>query len=429
MADNLRPPADEAEVAAWFRTEALGFANEPSEEFAAAERTVLPVDHMVGVWRGSEPVAVAGWYPFMLTVPGGGRIPVAGLCDVAVLPDARRQGHLRAMVEHVHNQARERGLDAAVLTASAGSIYERFGYGAATLEARWQVDVRTTAPRPPGELRPGGTPLGSSGPGGPGAHSREVVAGCEAAEILAALEARVPARPGALARTPDWWRLVTGPFEHWKGGGRVSTMLLRPPGQIGSDAVVGAAVYRLHPGVDHGVQEWRLEVLDLLASDPEVEAALWEALWELDHVRTIAPRIRPVDEPLRWRLGDPRQLKVTSVVDFCWLCPLDVAALLTSRRYRVEVGITLEVVDAFDPATSGTFRLEGGPAGASCTRVGAGSADLRLSAATLGMLALGGHGAVALADSGRVEERRPGALDSFDAAIVEPRAPFCSTYF
>lgn len=411
MHGDLRPPCDDAEVAAWFRAEALGFGNQPSDEFVAAERTVLPVENMLGVWRGERPVAVSGWYPFELTLPGGVQVPVAGVCDVAVLPDARRQGHLRAMLAELHHQARRRGLAATVLTASAGSIYDRFGYGPATLETRWQVDVRAARP-PQVDL----------------AFSREVVAGEEVAETLASLEARLPRRAGALARSVAWWRLVTGPFEHWKGGGRVSTLLLRPPGQAGAEAVVGAAVYRLHPGVDHGVQEWRLEVLDVLAADPGVEAALWEALWGLDHVRTIAPRIRPVDEPLRWRLDDPRQLKVTSLVDFLWLCPLDPAALLAARRYRGEVAVTLEVVDDFDPQVAGLYRLEAGSEGAICQRVVGQRADLRLSAATLGMLVLGGHGAVVLVDAGRVEALRPGVVEAFDAAITTPRAPFCPTY-
>lgn len=412
VTSELRPPRDEDEVAAWYRAEALGFSMAPSDEFVAAERTVLPAERTLGVWEDGRPVAVSGWYPFHLTLPGGAAVPVAGVCDVSVLPHARRRGHLSAMLRRLHDEARERGEPAAVLTASAGSIYGRFGYGPATLEARWELDVRTARLAEPPERR---LPV-------------EVVAGVDAAERLAALDARRERPAGSLTRSVAWWRLVTGPFEHWKGGGHVLTLFL---GDADGDAgaAAGAAVYRLHPSVDHGVQQWRLELLDLVATDPRTEAEVWAALWELDHVTTVAPRIRPLDDPLRWRLEDPRQLRVRSVVDFLWVCPLDPAALLAARSYSAEVSLVLALDDAFDPEVAGTYRVDGGPGGAVCEPAPGAAPDLRLSAATLGMLVLGGHRTSLLADAGRVEECRPGAVAVADAALAGGPAPYCATYF
>jgi predicted acetyltransferase len=66
----------------------------------------------------------------------------------------------------------------------------------------------------------------------------------------------------------------------------------------------------------------------------------------------------------------------------------------------------IEVADAFRPANSGRYRLEGGPASATCARTGE-PADVALAAPDLGSLYLGGVRASTLARAGRVEERTP----------------------
>src|SRR6476659_8257952 len=71
-------------------------------------------------------------YTFEMTMPGGASVPVAGVSAVAVQPTHRRRGVLTSMIGALHDDARERGEVASVLTASESIIYKRFGYGAAT---------------------------------------------------------------------------------------------------------------------------------------------------------------------------------------------------------------------------------------------------------------------------------------------------------
>jgi predicted acetyltransferase len=407
----IRSPAGDDEITSWFTAEGLGFGGPVEPEFVEAERTVLPTERMLAVWDAGRAIATAGWYPFELSLPGGTTVPVPGVCDVAVLPSHRRRGHLTRLMRHLHDEARARGEVAAVLTASAGSIYGRFGYGIATSHLVWELDTAHAA-----FLDPPAVDLVA-----------ETAYGVDAAEPLAELWERTRReRPGTLSRSVEWWRLVVGPYEHWKGGGKVFTLLLRDH----DGGLRGAAPYRLAGAVDRGVQRWTVEPLDVIAYAPEVEAQLWIELTRLDHVSRVAPRLRPTDDPVRWRLVDPRQMRVTAVVDLLWLRPLDVAGLLSRRTYGTETSLTIAVEDGGDPEVDGTYRLDTGAEGASCVRVeGAVDPDLRLSSSALGSVVLGGTSPSALAQAGRVAELRAGALAAADTAFATSLAPFNSTFF
>jgi hypothetical protein len=99
---------------------------------------------------------------------------------------------------------------------------------------------------------------------------------------------------------------------------------------------------------------------------PEAEAALWRYLFDMDLAGTIKLSGRPLDDPVRWRLADPRRLRVTDVGDHLWVRLLDVPGALAARRYAVADALVLEVTDALRPGNQGRFRLEGGPDGATC---------------------------------------------------------------
>ena len=107
-------------------------------------------------------VAASRAYSFELTMPGGAIVPVAAVSWVGVLPTHRRRGVLTQMIDALHDDARERGEIAAVLTASESAIYGRYGYGVATWRLgltleRGACGVRTAGRRSgPGPLRLGG---------------------------------------------------------------------------------------------------------------------------------------------------------------------------------------------------------------------------------------------------------------------------------
>ncbi len=108
---------------------------------------------------------------------------------------------------------------------------------------------------------------------------------------------------GELERPADWWPPV---FTPGKKGARFFTAV-----HDGADGRPDAfARYALDPAWPDGVPDPTLRVNRLQAVDAEAEAAMWTYLFGIDLVATVVAVDRPVDDPLRWRLPDPRRLRV-----------------------------------------------------------------------------------------------------------------------
>ncbi len=191
----------------------------------------------------------------------------------------------------------------------------------------------------------------------------------------------------------------------------------------------GYLAYRAAEGQwGHGLSDGTVIVEELDAVDDEVEAALWQYVLDIDLVRHVRADARPVDEPLRWRLADPRRLQTSSLFDHLWVRLVDVPAALSARRYGTAARLVVDVRDPFRPAGEGRYVVEGGPDGAECRRTGD-EPDLALGVTELGALYLGGVSATTLARAGRVEERTRGALQAADGFFASSPAPWCCTPF
>ena len=66
-------------------------------------------------------------------------LPVPGVTWVSVDPTVRRRGILRAMFAEQHAGFVADGAVLALLTASEGTIYGRFGYGVTTLNRSFEI--------------------------------------------------------------------------------------------------------------------------------------------------------------------------------------------------------------------------------------------------------------------------------------------------
>jgi predicted acetyltransferase len=203
----------------------------------------------------------------------------------------------------------------------------------------------------------------------------------------------------------------------------------------------GFASWRTEEVVDPHDQWGRLKVRDLMGETPDIEAALWRFVLDLDLVREVVAHSRPVDEPLRYRLHDQRQLRTVAVDDGLWLRILDTPAALTARGYLRPGRLVLDVrapsatptgpegVDGPDPA-AGRWVLDAGPDGATCRPATAAEAtDLVLGLADLSAVLGGGVRPSVLGAAGRVDEERAGALDRADAVFASRPAPICATHF
>ena len=214
---------------------------------------------------------------------------MAGVTAVGVHPTHRRQGFLRQLMTAMHEDARARGEAIAGLEASESVIYGRFGYGLAANLAEYVIDSRASAfavPAPAIDL--------------------ELVDRDEAAQGPARPSSNVSGGPGPARSTAA---RPTGPSS--SPTPRTTGRALRPASTPCATRATCCTGPTREANVFQG-ERARIIVEELRGESPEVEAALWRFVLDLDLVGQVIVKRGPVDEPIRWRLADPRQLRTGS---------------------------------------------------------------------------------------------------------------------
>lgn len=396
------------------------FADEyPDDEFEA-DRHLFEADRIIGAFEGGQVVGCGGAYTTRLTVPGG-EVDAAAVTLVGVLPTHRRRGILRALMRHQLDDVRRRGEPLAILWASEGAIYQRFGYGLGTYSTSFEIDPRRSA---------------FLQPLGPAGRIRYLTAE-EALAVLPPLYERARRRiPGAIARSEAWWRWGTlrdGTAPRQEQGPK-SFVVLEMDG-----AAAGYAIHRVKAGWDERGPDGRLTVLEVVADDAAAERRLWRWLLDVDLVGRVRAVRQPLPPPLFLVLAEPRRLGLT-VGDGLWVRLVDLPAALAARRYAGSGTLVLEVTDETCPLNAGRWRLAvaaDAPPGASDPAAGFtggaertdAPADLVLDVADLGAAYLGGVRFAELAAAGRVEAPSGAAIVLADRLFAAERAPWCSTMF
>jgi predicted acetyltransferase len=338
-------------------------------------------------------------------------IPMAGVSAVGVHPTHRRQGFLRQLIRAMHDDARERGEAIAGLEPSESIIYGRFGYGLAADVAEYSIDSRASAFAVPAP-----------------ALDVSLIDKDEAADVLPALfDLQRRTRAGEIDRGPVHWAHLLVDHPHQRGGLSARFHAVCDGGYVLYRATRHANTFQ---GDRAGIV-----VEELRGNTPEIEAGLWRFVLDLDLVGRVTTTRAPVDEPVRWRLADPRQLHLDGIEDRLYVRILDTAAAFEARGYQAEGRLVLDVLppavsEGSADAAPGRWVLEAGPDDASCRRARAGEeADLRLGLPALGTLYMGGFPASLLAAAGLVEELRPGRLPVADALLTTRPAPRAGTRF
>jgi predicted acetyltransferase len=395
-----------------YRSVSTAFGDTMVDESLEDERLVIEYDRMIGVADNGQFVAGAGAYSFEHTLPGNTIIPVAGVTWVGCLPSHRRRGILTKMMRHQLDDVAERGEALAILTASEAVIYGRFGYGLST-QAAW-AKVPTSRGRFALVPEAGG-------------HIRYLWGDERAKVIPAVFDQWRRTRPGSVDRNEGKWKTFLLDRERDRqGASSVFTVVHEDANGIAD----GYAWYRIRQGRDTGAVN-TVVAREVVALDPEVEAALWRFLLDLDLADSLEAQVQPLDSMLPWRLKDHRAYRITFVADFLWTRILDVPVALSARRYASEGSLIVDVVDEFRPdgAANGRFRLDASSDGATCTRVdGSVEADIVVTASGLGSAYLGGVRWSTLAAGGRAAGT-PGALHTADLLFASTPLPFCNTGF
>jgi predicted acetyltransferase len=390
---HLRPVTAE-ELPGYLAQASAAFGSQPDPpDVLAARAEAAATQHNLGAFDDGLLVGTAAVESRPLTVPGG-HVAAAGIGRITVLPTHRRRGIMTAMLRRLVDEAHERGDPVAALFASEAAIYGRYGFGLATYEAEARIARHRGAFRAPADVT-----------------GLRIVPWAAANVLMREIADRVTrSQPGGVPRSDAWWRyLATGP----------------PPRGVPWQAVVraqcdGFVAYEtqieFRVGGSVGVN-W------LFAETPEAYAALWRFCLDVDLTDEVRARWRPVDEPLRHVLADPRALE-TTVTDGLWLLLLDVGTALGARTYGPGAPVRIHVTDDFCPWNTGTYEVGDG----GCRRVAA-EPDLALAADALGACYLGGNRFVTLVRAGQVEERSPGAARRADVLFAVEQAPWCPFHF
>lgn len=404
-------PVTPDEVEAFTRAPLAAFGETFDPERFKLEWTHHELDRTLAAFDDGEIVGTGRLYSLELTLPGGALEPVAAVSWISVLPTHRRRGILTAIMGRELDDAVGRGESMAVLHASEGLIYRRFGYGIAAGSIAFTVPRRHSAfLRPPPE----------------GGRVRLVDDETARKVFPDIFERARRHQPGAVSRVEEWWSNELFYVEKKEEGTRFFATY-----ESADRTLDGYVVYKIVARwTDDGLGRSRLDVLDLVTVTPEARAVLWRYLCDVDLVETIAAGSCPVDEPLRWMLAESRRFTVNRLSDGLWVRVLDAPAALSARRYATAGQIVFGVDDEFRPDgdAAGRFALEGGPDGAQCERTNV-DPDLALGVADLGAAYLGGVTFSTLARARLVEERTPGALARADAMFRADPAPFVMTEF
>jgi predicted acetyltransferase len=393
----------------WLSAIESASAEEPADEAWPYFQAVTEIDRVLAAYDGERIVGGGATLSYRLTVPGGGRVGAAGVTAVGVTPTHRRHGILRRLITQQLGDIRARGEAVAILWASEGSIYGRFGYGLATLNGRIDIERdRATFARPV-------TPRGNY----------RLIERDEALQLFPQVYDPVCAvTSGFFERSRNWWENDVLPDlqAYRRGAGKKFYAVHERDGRP-----VGYVLYR-------AINEWGdvgslsvLQVQEVMALDSDALRETWQFVFGIDLMHRIRARVGPADHPLLLMITEPRRLALRAV-DGLWLRIVDVPGALAARGYRGSGSVVLEVADEFMPELGGRWRLDVSDGKASVS-ASSDPADLALETADLASVYLGAFSFAHLARAGRASESNSGARERADELFATDVRPWCPQVF
>jgi predicted acetyltransferase len=397
--DQLRP---------WMEAVNVAFGEPVDEAQWKLDQTLIEPERVLGAYDGDALVGGGAAFSFRMTVPGGARVRTAGVTSVGVMPTHRRRGILRNLMARQLGDVRRNGEPLAVLVASEGGIYQRFGYGLGILQGAIEIE------RDRAQFRTDSAPVGSV----------RLVDKEEARRLMPlAYEPVCAATPGFIERDPAWWDERLADIEaHRRGAGPAYRAIYELDGEVR-----GYVRYRIKSewtGIAHNST---LIINELIAMDPIAERELWRYCFGVDLIARIQYRWGPPSHPLLPMVAEPRRLQLR-VSDAIWLRVVDAPAALAARGYAADGTVVLDVADEFLPEAAGRWRLtvQGGAGRVESTTD---PADLMLDTTDLAAAYMGTFTLAELARANRTQELTPGARRRADELFRVDVLPWCSTPF
>lgn len=370
---------------------------------------------------GEPPFAgIYGSFDMTVTVPApkGGlhAVPMAGLTWVGVHPDQRRRGVLSRMIRHHFADLHEQGVAISGLHASEPTIYGRFGYAVASLEASLRLSRRHRLQAPPAVAAAADAVTTRMVP-----LAREGVA-----DEVHALHTRLTggALGGVVMPLKMARNIARDVPEHRRGDEPRQVLLAERDGRT-----VGFAVFHRTEKWEHGQPQGTLTCREVAAEDAPALLALARRLVDFDLTSSVRMQLGSLDDPVLWWGGGPRAVG-TTVHDSLWLRLVDVGAALEQRGLAAPVDVVIDVTDPVCPWNEGRWRLSCSGSGepATCERT-EDAADLRLPVQALASAYAGLRTLASQAEQGLVEEVTPGSLAAASLAFATERQPVAAIMF
>lgn len=401
----IRPIA-EYEFDVYLHAIGLSFSGATTAEDVERERLVVEIDRCLAALDEGRIVGGAMAVSFHLTVPGGAQVAAAGVTGVGVQPTHRRRGINTSLMRAQLDDIRSRGEPIAVLYASEGGIYGRFGYGLASFSGEFDLEVGRSSfirgYRSTGRVR--------------------LLPRSDALPLMRQVYDRAqPRRPGMIALDDRWWECLFFVGEKDKDDPRFLAV-------HDTDGVPDAfASYRVKHDWTDSLPKLELTVGHLVATSPQAYADMWRYVFDIDLVDRVKAWNRPVDDPLFLLMEEPRRLRFRTG-DGLRVRLVDVPPAMEARGYVGSGRIVVGVEDTFCPWNEGRYALEVTAGAAICPRTDD-EPDIVCSATDLASTYFGGTSFRQLHRAGRVDERRPGALERADALFASDPAPWSSFFF
>jgi predicted acetyltransferase len=398
-------PITEDERADWLRAAETSFSAVLKDDELEASLPVIEPDRSFGAFEGDRIVGSAAGCSFRTAVPGGARVPTAGVTAVGVHPTHRRRGINTALMGAILDQAAERREPLALLLASEAAIYGRFGYGLTSLLGEFEAEsARMDFVK--------GSPSGG----------RVDLVSKEEAMPIVDLVYDAAIGPGGVERDARWRDYCFATVGEDKDKPWFYAIHRSAAGE--PDAY---AVYTMKHDWTRSIPSGTITVSECVASTAVGYAGIWRYLFDVDLVAKVEAWNRPIDESLLYLLREPRRLHF-SVNDGFWLRVIDVVEALEARRYAADGRVVLEIADSFRPETAGRYELTVEEGAGRCVRTDD-PPDLSGAINVLGATYLGGATFHQLGLAGQVEERAAGGVARADAMFASVPAPWSPFHF
>ncbi len=351
-------------------------------------------------WDGDRCVGHVAAFRFDTIVPGGRRVPTAGVTRVGVLPTHTRRSLLTKLMSELLTAARAEGRPLASLRASETTIYPRFGFGVAADSSSVRLNTRSARP------------IRGAATGSVRLLSRDVIM-----SVIPALYERVATTPGVISRADHFHRRYLDEA-------------------LGTDKAGFVVVHSADDGIDDGFAHYTVkwaepgdstgngEVHDLWGASPAVELALWDYLVNIDLVRSYEMDARPIDDPLRHAVADRRAYQVTDRYDEQWVRLLDVQQCLAARSYRSSQQVAIAVRDPLFADNDAVYTISA----AGVRRDAGGAADLSADVDALAAAYMGAVSWNELAAAGRITGSADAVARADDLFAYRPLA-WCGSFF